>query len=45
MRVITSPIRLDELKEMAQLGFGVMVKAVVDVERGATALVESLVAR
>lgn len=33
MRVVTSPIGLDELRSMAESGFGVMVKAVVDVER------------
>jgi hypothetical protein len=33
VRVVTSPIGLDELRSMAQSGFGVMVKAVVDVER------------
>lgn len=34
MQVVTSPIQLREIKTMAERGFGVMVKAVVDVERG-----------
>lgn len=34
MQVVTSPITLAELKEMAERGFGLFVKAVVDVERG-----------
>jgi hypothetical protein len=38
MQVVTSPIALHELKTMAQKGFGVMVKAVVDVERGIMAI-------
>ena len=33
MKVVTSPITLDELRAMAEQGFGVLVKAVVDVER------------
>jgi hypothetical protein len=33
MKVVTFPIGIDELKSMAQSGFGVLVKAVVDVER------------
>ena len=33
MRTVASPIGLDELKRMAEAGFGVLVKAVVDVER------------
>lgn len=34
MRVISTPIRLSELAEMATGRFGDLVKAVVDVERG-----------
>lgn len=33
MRLITDNITLAELKEMARKGFGVMVKAVVDIEK------------
>jgi hypothetical protein len=33
MQVVTSSITLDELRSMAERGFGVMVKAVVDIER------------
>ena len=33
MKVVTVPIALDELRGMAERGFGVLVKAVVDVER------------
>ena len=33
MKIIETAISLDELKSMAQRGFGEMVKAVVDVER------------
>jgi hypothetical protein len=33
MKVVASPIALGELKSMAEAGFGVLVKAVVDVER------------
>ena len=33
MRVVTSPIALGELKDMASRGFGVLVKAVVDIEQ------------
>ena len=33
MKIVSSPIALAELEAMAQAGFGVLVKAVVDVER------------
>lgn len=33
MKIIDAPISLDDLKAMAQSGFGNLVKAVVDVER------------
>jgi hypothetical protein len=38
VKVVTSPIALSELKSMAEAGFGVLVKAVVDVERGIMAV-------
>lgn len=38
MKVVASPIALSELRSMAEAGFGVMVKAVVDVERGVMAV-------
>ena len=38
MRIVTVSIALDELKGMAQRGFGVLVKAVVDVESGIMAV-------
>ena len=33
MRIVATPIALAELEAMAEAGFGVLVKAVVDVER------------
>ena len=33
MKTVSSPIALAELEAMAEAGFGVLVKAVVDVER------------
>lgn len=38
MRVISTPIRLSELAEMATGRFGDLVKAVVDIERGIMAV-------
>lgn len=38
MKVVTSPITLSELEAMAESGFGVLVKAVVDLERGIMAV-------
>ena len=38
MRIIEEPVTLDELKRMARAGFGDMVKAVVDIERGIVAV-------
>jgi hypothetical protein len=38
MKVVVSQIALSELKSMAEAGFGVMVKAVVDVELGIMAV-------
>lgn len=38
MRIIEEPITLNEMKRMARAGFGDMVKAVVDVERGIVAV-------
>lgn len=38
MRIITERISVDELNTMAQKGFGDMVKAVVDIDRGIMAL-------
>lgn len=38
MEVVTSKITLDELKRMAERGFGVMVKAVVDIDRRVMAI-------
>ncbi len=38
MRIITESIALSELKKIARAGFGDMVKAVVDIERGIMAL-------
>jgi hypothetical protein len=34
MRVIDKPIQLSDLERMAEIGFGNLVKAVVDVELG-----------
>lgn len=38
MKLVTNPIALAELKQMAASGFGTMVKAVVDVEGGIMAV-------
>lgn len=38
MKIVEDKIALSELKEMAKKGFGSMVKAVVDVEKGIMAL-------
>lgn len=38
MRIITEGITANDLREMAREGFGDMVKAVVDIERGHLAL-------
>ena len=38
MRIITESITEDDLREMARQGFGDMVKAVVDIDRGILAL-------
>ncbi len=38
MKLIEQPIGLTELKEMAEHGFGMLVKAVVDVKAGIMAL-------
>ena len=38
MTLITTPLPLQALKQMAAAGFGNMVKAVVDVERGVLAV-------
>ena len=38
MRIIIEDITADDLREMAREGFGDMVKAVVDIERGILAL-------
>lgn len=38
MKLITDKIKLPELRKMAQAGFGDMVKAVVDVEKGIMAV-------
>lgn len=38
IRIITEPLSLAELKQMAQEKFGDMVKGVVDVERGMMAI-------
>lgn len=38
MRIIDSPITISELRAMAEEGFGDLVKAVVDVERGIMAV-------
>ena len=38
MRIITEGITVDNLREMAREGFGDMVKAVVDIDRGILAL-------
>lgn len=38
IKIIKSPIKMDELKKMAIEGFGSLVKAVVDVEQGIMAL-------
>jgi hypothetical protein len=38
MKLVSDPIALAELKEMAARGFGTMVKAVVDVETGVMAV-------
>ncbi len=42
MRIISEPIPLEELIALARSGFGDMVKAVVDVERGVMALAGEL---
>lgn len=38
MLILTQEMKIDELKSMAENGFGEMVKAVVDVDRGIIAL-------
>lgn len=38
MRLLRDPIGLKELKDMAEHGFGILVKAVVDVEAGIMAV-------
>ena len=38
MKIVRDQIRLAELKDMAEHGFGTMVKAVVDVEAGIMAV-------
>lgn len=38
MKIIQQKITLEELKKMAQKGFGNLVKAVVDIERGIMAV-------
>jgi len=38
MKIISDGLTVDELKQMAEAGFGNLVKAVVDVERGLVAV-------
>jgi hypothetical protein len=38
MKIVDSPISLSELASMAEVGFGDLVKAVVDVDRGVMAV-------
>jgi len=38
MKIISDGLIVDELKQMAEAGFGNLVKAVVDVERGLVAI-------
>ncbi len=38
MKIVEAPITTEELAEMARIGFGDLVKAVVDVKRGLMAV-------